>query len=98
MATKKTTVPFNKIGIKKVPNDKPVVYDMKNGSDKTEYAGMAKAGRPRNRLKEHLPGAKDQIKKVTKVTVEQKPTKAAAENAEKRLIKAKQPPQNKRGK
>ena len=97
MAIKKTTVPFTKAGIKKVPNDKPVVYEMKKGSE-TEYAGMAKSGRAQDRLKEHLPGAKDPIKRVTKVTVEQKPTKAAALTSEKKVIKTKQPTQNKRGK
>jgi len=97
MATKKTTVPFTKAGIKNVSKDKPVTYDMKNGA-KSEYVGMAKAGRAQDRLKEHLPGAKDPIKKVTKVTVEQKTSKASALSSEKKLIKSKQPPQNKRGK
>jgi predicted GIY-YIG superfamily endonuclease len=97
MATKKTTVPFTKAGIKKVPNDKSVVYEMKTGAE-TEYVGMAKAGRAQERLKEHLPGAKDSIKKVTQVTIQKKSSKAVALADEKKLIKAKQPPQNKRSK
>lgn len=62
---------------------------------------MAKRGRVEQRLKEHLPGKKDEIRGGAKVKIIQKTNIAEAEKAEKaeaRIIKNKQPRQNKKGK
>lgn len=98
MATKQT-VPLTKAGTKKIPNNKAGVYDIKNKGGKSEYIGMAKAGRLKDRVKEHLPSSpKDPIKGGKTVTTKQKPNRAAALKTEKKMIKSKQPPQNKKGK
>ena len=58
------TTNFNKTGISKLSNDKPVVYKIQTPAGKTNYAGIAKKGRVQERLNEHLgniPGAKVQI-------------------------------------
>ncbi len=66
------TVNFNPTGISKLPNDKPVVYQIKTAGGKTNYAGIAKRGRVQDRLQEHLaagkiPGAKVQIQQKSSI-------------------------------
>ena len=98
MAIKKT-VSLTKSGIKKNPNDKPGVYDIKGGDTKSKYVGMAQKGRLQERVKEHLPSSsKDPIKGGKTVAVKQTATKASALKIEKAIINSKQPPQNKKGK
>jgi hypothetical protein len=94
MAIKK--VIFNKSGIKKIPNDKPAVYQIKK-DESLQYAGVAKKGRVQQRLKEHLPNKKDAIK-GNKVEVKQKSSIKQALKEEAKIIKSKQPPKNKKGK
>lgn len=50
----KKTVNFNKTGISKLPNDKPVLYRIETGGGKPNYVGVAKRGRVQERLEEHL--------------------------------------------
>ena len=95
MATKK--VPFNRKGIEKLPDDKPVVYKVQTSGGKTNYAGVAKRGRVQERLKEHLPGGKDPIPGAS-VRIEQMPTIREAEAKEARVISRTKPPLNKKGK
>lgn len=98
MAMKKT-VPLTKAGIKKIPDTKAGVYEIKNKKGKSEYVGMAKAGRLQDRVKEHLPSSpKDPIKGGKTVETKQQPNKAAALKTEKKMIKTKQPRQNIKGK
>ena len=66
----KKTTNFNKSGINKLPDNKPVVYKIKTESGNTNYVGIAKRGRVQERLQEHLPGGKDYIP-GTKVQIEQ---------------------------
>jgi len=89
---------FNKDGIEGLAKDKPVVYDILNKKGDTIYTGVAKRGRVEDRLKEHLPGAKDPIRGGTKVKINQQPSIAQAKKVEARAIKRNQPPQNKKGK
>jgi len=97
MTTKKT-VPFTKSGIKKISNEKPGVYDIKNKDGDSEYVGMAKKGRLQARVGEHLPGRKkDPVSNGKKVEVTNTKSKEVALKNEKKLIKSKQPSQNKRG-
>ena len=92
MATK--TVPFNERGAGDLPNDKPVVYRIKTGGDRTNYVGIAQRGRVQERIREHvsnarIPGAKVQI--------EQKPSIREARATEKRVIARSKPRYNRQG-
>ncbi len=73
MSTK--TVKYNKQGIEKLPNDKPVLYRIKTESGNMNYVGIAQKGRVRERLTEHLgqiPGAKVQIEQFNSIKDAQK--------------------------
>lgn len=48
------TVPFTRSGIAKVPHNKPAVDTIKTHGGKNNYTGVAKRGRVRERLTEHL--------------------------------------------
>jgi len=91
----KKTVNFNKSGVGKLPNDKPVVYRIQTEAGKTNYVGVAKKGRVQDRISEHLekgkiPGAKVQI--------EQMPTIAEAKEKESNIISRTEPKYNEQGK
>ncbi len=89
---KKTTT-FNKTGIKKLPNNKPVLYKIKTETGNTNYAGIAKRGRVQERIEEHLgkiPGTSIQIEQFSSI-------KDAGEK-EGNVIKKSQPKYNKKGK
>ena len=90
MGTRKR--PFNEDGIKGLPDDKPVVYEIQTAGGNPNYIGSAKRGRVKARLGEHLGeilGAKVKIKQFSSISDAQK--------AEQRAIKSKQPPRNKQG-
>ena len=91
------TVDFNKSGIGKLPNDKPVVYRIQSDSGKNNYTGIAKRGRVQERLAEHLPGAKDSIPGA-KVQIEQMNSIDAAKQTEARVIARSKPKYNDQGK
>ena len=90
----KKTVKFNRSGISELPNDKPVVYRIKTASGNTNYAGIAKRGRVRERLSEHL-----NVGNISgaKVQIEQKPSIKEARKTEARIIARTKPKYNKRG-
>ena len=80
---------FNKSGIDKIPNDKPVMYRIQTGSGNDNYVGIAKRGRAQERLSEHLgniPGAT--------VVVEQFNSIGDARAKEKNVISRNQPKYN----
>ena len=89
---------FDNAGIEGLAKDKPVVYKIQNKKGETIYAGVAKRGRVEERLKEHLPGAKDPVRGGKRVVIHQKSSIADAKRAEARIIKNQKPPQNKKGK
>jgi len=91
------TVPFDSKGIEKLPNDKPVVYKIETPGGKNNYTGIAQRGRVRERLEEHLPGAKDPVP-GSKVVIEQTKSIAEAREKEQRIIKRSQPKYNDQGK
>jgi len=85
------TVKFNETGASKLPNDKPVVYKILTQSRKTNYVGIAKRGRVRERIQEHLdageiPGAKVQIEQMLSIR--------EAEKKEQNIISRAQPKYN----
>lgn len=90
----KKTVSFNKSGVSKLPQDKPVVYRIKTDAGKTNYVGIAKRGRTQERIQGHLsagniPGAK--------VEIEQKQSIQEARKTEARVIARAKPKYNKQG-
>ncbi len=91
MGTKK--VKFNKKGIDKLPNDKPVLYRIKTSSGNDNYVGKAGRGNVRDRIADHLdriPGSKVEIEQFSSIK--------DAGNKEANVIKRNQPPYNKLGK
>lgn len=90
----KKTVNFNKSGIDKLPNDKPVVYKIMTESGKTIYTGVAKRGRVRDRIEEHLPRGKDRVP-GTSVQIEQSSHISQARVRETNIISRTNPKYNK---
>jgi len=97
MAGKKSGT-FDKDGIEGLAKNKPVVYRIEDAKGNNIYTGVAKRGRVEDRLKEHLPGEKDQVRGGAKVRIEQKASIDEALKSEARIIRRQQPPQNKKGK
>ena len=95
MATKSTS--YNKTGVSKLPDDKPVVYKIQSDSGINNYTGTAKRGRVQERIAEHLPGGKDYIP-GSKVKIEQMNSIADARAKESRIIARSKPKYNKQGK
>ncbi len=95
MSTKSTG--YNKTGVSKLPDDKPVVYKIQSESGKNNYTGIAKRGRVQERISEHLPGGKDYIP-GSKVKIEQMNSIADARAKESRIIARSKPKYNKQGK
>jgi len=91
------TVEFNKTGISKLPEDKPVLYKVLTDGGKTNYAGIAKRGRVQERLEEHLPGEKDYVP-GSKVQIEQLSRIDEAKDKETRVISRSKPKYNDQGK
>jgi len=91
MGTKK--VKYNKTGIGKLPNDKPVLYRIESAGGKPNYVGVAKRGRVQERIAEHLgeiPGATVRIEQFNRIQ--------EAQEKEARVIKRSKPRYNERGK
>lgn len=85
--TRKTK--YNKTGIEKIPNDKPVLYQIKTENGNLNYVGIAKKDRVQDRIKEHLgeiPGAS--------VSIEQFNSIGDAREKEKNVIKRNKPKYN----
>ena len=91
------TVGFNKGGIEKLQNHKPVVYKILTPSGRNNYTGSAQKGRVQERLREHLPDGKDYIPGA-RVQIEQMRSIDKARTKEKRIIALAKPPYNKQGK
>jgi hypothetical protein len=90
----KKTVDFNKTGIGKLPNNKPVVYKILTESGGNNYTGIAQRGRVGERLEEHLVGGKDYVP-GSKVQIEQMKSIEGAREKESRIISRSDPKYNK---
>jgi len=91
MGTKK--VKYNKTGIEQLPDDKPVLYRIDSAGGNPNYVGVAKRGRVRERIAEHIgeiPGATVRIEQLSSVE--------EARQKEARVIKRNQPKYNNQGK
>ena len=93
----KKTVDFNKTGIGKLPNNKPVIYKILTESGGNNYTGIAKRGRVWERLEEHLVDGKDYVP-GSKVQIEQMKSIEEAQQKESRIISRSEPKYNKQGK
>ena len=90
MRTKK--VKYTKDGVSDLPNDKPVLYRIETEGGNLNYVGVAKRGRVRDRIEEHLgqiPGAKVRIEQFSSID--------EARGKEARIIKRNQPKYNQQG-
>ncbi len=86
---------FNKTNIEALPADKPIIYKVKSGKGINIYTGVAKKGRVRDRLREHLPGGKDAIPGGKKFSIKQKLSIGSAKVEEKKILKKEHPKYNK---
>lgn len=91
------TVKFTPSGIDALPNSKPAVYRIQTASGRANYVGVAQRGRAQDRLREHLPGAKDPVP-GTKVQVSYTTSIDLARKTEARAIARTKPKYNKQGK
>jgi len=85
---------LSKRQIREIPNDKPAVYELLNRKGSNIYTGMAKRGRVRERLEEHLPDAKDSVLGASSFRIKQMPSVTDARKEEKRIIKEDNPKHN----
>lgn len=86
-------ISYNRTGTTKIPNEKPVLYEIKTEAGRTNYVGIAQRGRGQDRVQEHLPGAKEPVPGA-KVRVTEFATVAEAREAERKLISRVQPKYN----
>jgi hypothetical protein len=93
----KKTVDFNKSGVGKLPDSKPVVYKIFTEGGKNNYTGVAQRGRVQERLLEHLPGKKDYVP-GSKVQIEQVRSIDQAQEKEARIVSRSKPKYNDQGK
>ena len=92
------TQKFTKTNIEKIPENKAVVYKIKNAGGENLYTGVAGRGRGRERLLEHKEFKKDQIPGGTRFQFTQVKNKDRAIKIEKSIIKKEQPKFNEKGK
>lgn len=90
---KRKQAEFSRDGLKRIRDDKPVVYKIRNAKGDNIYTGSAKRGRVEARLREHLPGGKDPVPGGRKVEIDQKSSIDEA-----RSIRRSKPRHNKKGK
>jgi len=90
----KKTVKFTQEGIRKLPDDKPVVYKILTESSNNNYTGVAKKGRVKKRIKEHLFYGRDPIP-GSKIQIEQMHSIRDAERKEERILSRSDPRYNK---
>lgn len=92
------TQKFTKTNIANVPQDKAVIYIIKNKAGKNLYTGIAGRGRSQDRLREHKDLKKEQIQEGTRFQFAQVKTKNRAHEIEKVIIKKEQPKFNEKHK
>ncbi len=87
------TVRFNKTGIGKLPDDKPVVYVIETDGGRINYIGVVQRGHVLESLKEHLAQGSNPVP-GTKVRIEQAETIAAARTRERAIVAGSRPKYN----
>lgn len=94
----KKTIKFTKINVNRVPDDKPIVYKIKDKSGNNLYTGIAGKGRVQDRLNEHKTVKGEIIPGGTKFQIAQVKNSDDAIKLEKQIIKNEQPKFNLQGK
>ncbi len=89
---------FTKSNIKDIPDNKAVVYKIKNDSGKNLYTGIAGRGRVQERLLEHKELKREVIPGGTKFQITQVQNKDRAKILEKQIIRKEQPKFNEQNK
>ncbi len=92
------TKSFTKANIQNVPDNKTVVYKIKNDTGKNLYTGIAGRGRVRERLLEHKELKGESIPGATKFQIAQVENKDRAKKIETQIIKKEQPKFNEQNK
>ena len=82
---------FTKENIAKVPQDKAVIYKVKDRNGKNLYTGIAGRGRSQERLLEHKEIKKEKIPEGTRFQYAQAKNKERAHVIEKQIIRKEQP-------
>lgn len=82
---------FTKKNVAKVPQDKAIVYKIKDRGGENLYTGIAGRGRSRERLLEHKEIKKEKIPEGTRFQYAQVKDKERAHTIEKQIIKKEQP-------
>ena len=84
--------------IEKVPENKAIIYKIKNPAGKNLYTGVAGRGRAQDRLWEHKELKRESIHGGTRFQFAQVKNKERAENIERQIIKKEQPKFNEQNK
>ena len=92
------TKKFTKTNINKMPENKAIIYKIKNPAGKNLYTGIAGRGRGQDRLEEHKDLKREKIPGGTRFQFAQAKTKDRAEKIEKQIIKKEQPKYNEQNK
>ena len=92
------TQKFIKANIGKMPENKAVVYKLKNTAGDNLYTGIAGRGRGQDRLSEHKELKRETIPGATRFQFAQVKNKPRAEQIEKQIIKKEQPKFNEQNK
>ena len=93
----KKTVRMRTESIERLPEDKPVVYKIKDSGGENIYTGKAGKGNVQSRLKDHLPGHRDAIPGAKKVQIDRQSSIREAERKEGRIIARSKPKYNQQG-
>ena len=94
----KKTVRMSNQSIERLPQDKPVVYKIRDNKGENIYTGVAKRGNVQDRIKDHLPGQRDAVPGAAKVQIRQVGTIKEAEGKEQNIISRSKPKYNQQGK
>jgi len=92
------TQKFIQKNIERVPENKSIVYKIKNSTGKNLYTGIAGRNRGQDRLLEHKELKREKIPGGTKFQFVQVKNKDRAEKIEKQIIKKEQPKFNEQNK
>ncbi len=85
---------FNKTNVKDIPDDKSIVYKIKNTQGKNLYTGIASRYRGQDRLLEHKNITREKIPGGTKFQIMQVKNKDIAESIENKIIQKEKPKYN----
>lgn len=92
------TQKFTKENIENIPEDKAIVYKLKDKANENLYTGISGRGHGQERLSTHKEVKNEKIPGATRFTYTQVKNKDRAEQVEKQIIRQEQPKFNKQKK